>query len=77
MELPFQIAAGSVTGQRHLAARRNNQDAFAWWSGRDGLVAVVCDGCSGGAHSEVGAKLGEGKFNIQLVTEPANSGSHR
>jgi biopolymer transport protein ExbD len=27
--------------------------------------------------AQVGAKLGEGKFNIQLVTEPANSGSHR
>ena len=27
--------------------------------------------------AQVGAKLGEGKFNIQLVTEPANSGSRR
>jgi biopolymer transport protein ExbD len=27
--------------------------------------------------AQVGAKLGDGKFNIQLVTEPANSGSHR
>lgn len=27
--------------------------------------------------AQVGAKLGEGKFNIQLVTEPANSGSHQ
>ncbi len=27
--------------------------------------------------AQVGAKLGEGKFNIQLVTEPANAGSRR
>ena len=27
--------------------------------------------------AQVGAKLGEGKFNIQLVTEPADSGTHR
>jgi biopolymer transport protein ExbD len=27
--------------------------------------------------AQVGAKLGEGKFNINLVTQPADSGSHR
>ncbi|HEY4084942.1 MAG TPA: biopolymer transporter ExbD [Bryobacteraceae bacterium] len=27
--------------------------------------------------AQVGAELGQGKFNIQLVTQPANSGSHR
>jgi len=27
--------------------------------------------------AQVGAELGQGKFNIQLVTEPANAGSHR
>lgn len=58
MNRAFQIAAGTVTGQHHLAAGRNNQDAYAFWSGPEGMVAVVCDGCSGGANSEVGAKLG-------------------
>jgi hypothetical protein len=55
---PFEIAGGSVTGRAHFAAVRNNQDAFCWASDADGLVAVVCDGCGSGPHSEVGAQLG-------------------
>jgi hypothetical protein len=55
---PFAIAGGSVTGRAHVAAGRNNQDAFCWASDADGLVAVVCDGCSSGPHSEVGAQVG-------------------
>ena len=55
---PFEIAGGSVTGRAHVAAGRNNQDAFCWASGADGLVAVVCDGCGSGARSEVGAQVG-------------------
>jgi hypothetical protein len=55
---PFEIAGGSVTGRAHVAAGRNNQDAFYWASDADGLVAVVCDGCSSGPNSEVGAQLG-------------------
>jgi hypothetical protein len=58
MPMPFQIAGGSVTGQAHAAAGRNNQDAFSWEARGDGIVAVVCDGCGAGAHSEVGAKIG-------------------
>ncbi len=58
MALPFEIAGGSVTGQAHVAAGRNNQDAFSWEVSEDGLVAVVCDGCGSGPHSEVGAKIG-------------------
>ena len=55
---PFEIAGGSVTGHAHVAAGRNNQDAFCWASGADGLVAVVCDGCGSGPRSEVGAQIG-------------------
>jgi hypothetical protein len=58
MDLPFDIAGGSVAGRAHMAAGRNNQDAFFWTSTEEGLVAVVCDGCSSGLHSEVGAKVG-------------------
>lgn len=51
-------AAAAVTGARHLRDRRNGQDAAAAWVG-DGLGAVVvCDGCSAGPSSEVGARLG-------------------
>jgi hypothetical protein len=64
---PFEIAGGSVTGRAHVAAGRNNQDAFCWASDADGLVAVVCDGCSSGPHSEVGAQLGS-RLWVQAAT---------
>ena len=58
MNALFEIAGGSIAGQAHVAAGRNNQDAFCWVQDDAGLVAVVCDGCSSGAHSEVGAQIG-------------------
>jgi hypothetical protein len=54
----MRAAAAAVIGARHLRARRNGQDAAAAWAGRDAAVVVVCDGCSAGARSEVGAQLG-------------------
>lgn len=60
----FEIAGGTVTGQAHVAAGRNNQDAFSWEMNGEGLVAVVCDGCGSAPHSEVGAKLG-----ARLITQ--------
>lgn len=48
----------AVTGARHLRVARNGQDAAAAASGPGWAVAAVCDGCSAGAHSEVGARLG-------------------
>ena len=56
MNVPrFEIAGGSVAGSAHVAAGRNNQDAFAWAETPAGTIAVVCDGCSGAPHSDVGA----------------------
>lgn len=54
----FEIAAGSVTGRDHLASGRGSQDAWCTFLGPEALVAVVCDGCGSGRHSEVGAQLG-------------------
>jgi len=54
----FAIAGGTHAGREHLRLGRNNQDALAWFAAGGDAVAVVCDGCSSGAHSEVGAKLG-------------------
>lgn len=54
----FALAGGSVLGAEHARIGRNNQDALAWWRGDEGMVAVVCDGCGSGAHSELGARLG-------------------
>lgn len=56
---PFQFAAGSIIGKDHVLIGKNNQDGFyALSDQKDITVAVVCDGCSSGQHSEVGAKIG-------------------
>lgn len=54
----FEVAGGSVTGREHVAAGRNNQDAFCWSAAGEATVAVVADGCGSGRHSEVGAQVG-------------------
>ncbi len=54
----FEIAGGSIPGQAHVAAGRNNQDAYAWEASPHAIVAVVCDGCGSAPHSEVGAAIG-------------------
>lgn len=63
MGIQWEIAAGSVTGREHLRTGKNNQDAWHWQTVGDTTIAVVCDGCSSGAHSEVGATLG-----VRLIT---------
>jgi len=50
-------AAAAVAGARHLRTGRNGQDAAAAWASGEAGAVVVCDGCSAGAASEVGAKL--------------------
>lgn len=51
-------AAASVVGARHHRTGRNGQDAAAAWTDGQAGAIVVCDGCSAGAASEVGARLG-------------------
>lgn len=55
------VAGGSVPGTDHTMPGKpgwtNNQDAYHWRQQNSCLVAVVCDGCGSGAHSEVGANL--------------------
>ncbi len=53
----FGSVAAAVTGARHLRTARNGQDAAAAWCGARAGAVVVCDGCSAGASSEVGARL--------------------
>jgi hypothetical protein len=70
----FELAAGSVTGRDHagrgnLLLAKNNQDAFCHQVTDDALVAFVCDGCSSGAHSEVGAQIGARLLTRELVVE--------
>jgi hypothetical protein len=51
------VASAAVTGARHLRVPRNGQDAAATWLGDDCGAIIVCDGCSAGPYSEVGARL--------------------
>lgn len=54
----FKIAVGSITGRNHIQSGKNNQDAYYYISNELITIAIVCDGCGSGKHSEVGAKLG-------------------
>jgi hypothetical protein len=54
----FAVAAGSVAGREHTRLHRNNQDGVAALVEPGRIVAAVCDGCSAGRSSEVGARLG-------------------
>jgi hypothetical protein len=65
--MTIKAAAAAVTGARHLRGERNGQDAAQAWSSADVAVAVVCDGCSSGASSEVGARLGAMLFVRSLA----------
>lgn len=58
MNTNCEIAAASVIGREHRRTDRPCQDAFAIRRGARAVVAVVCDGCGSGAHSELGARLG-------------------
>ncbi len=58
----IEVASGTVTGRDHtfggnLVLGKSNQDAIATAWTKDAFVAVLCDGCSSGEHSEVGAQL--------------------
>jgi hypothetical protein len=54
----YVVAAGSVAGREHTRVRRNNQDGLAVRVEPERIIAAVCDGCSAGRSSEVGARLG-------------------
>ncbi len=60
----IDVATGTVVGRDHRQTGKNNQDAVAWLPLKQGVVAVVCDGCGSQPHSEVGAQLG-----AQMVTQ--------
>ena len=64
----LRAAAAAVTGARHLATARNGQDAAAAWAGERAAAVVVCDGCSSGDSSEVGARLGASLVVRALAT---------
>jgi hypothetical protein len=67
----IRTATAAVTGARHLRTGRNGQDAVAAWTGANAAAVVVCDGCSSGAASEVGARLGASLVISALATRLA------
>lgn len=55
--MEFQLAGASVIGRDHVAAFKNNQDAYGFRTDGHLTLAVVADGCGSAKHSEVGAQL--------------------
>lgn len=68
----FQFAGGSVSGRNHRITAKNNQDAYCLMCDGEWAVAVVCDGCGSGEHSEVGAQTG-----ARLVAQSLFQAMHR
>jgi len=58
MQNIFELARGSIPGYDHIRAGKNNQDGVSILQTSDFTIAVVCDGCSSGKYSEVGAQFG-------------------
>ena len=54
----FQITGGTIVGRDHILSNKNNHDSYSWVTQDNTTIAVVCDGCGSGKHSEVGAKIG-------------------
>jgi len=78
----FEVACGSVIGKDHISngkvlVGRNNQDAYAVRQTDDLIVAIVCDGCGSGKHSEVGAWLGANMIASALTSRAGRSGEFR
>jgi hypothetical protein len=73
-----RAAAAAVAGAHHRRVGRNGQDAAAAWTGAVGGEAagavVVCDGCSAGGSSEVGARLGAELVIAAAARELAGGG---
>jgi hypothetical protein len=65
----ISIAGGSVVGRAHRRAGRGSQDAFASAHAGGAAIAVVCDGCGGGARSEVGAAIGARLWTAAIAAQ--------
>jgi len=53
----WNINKAITIGNDHLIAKTNKQDFCSAVEADTSLVGVICDGCSSGKHSEVGATL--------------------
>jgi hypothetical protein len=73
---PWLVRTGSVRGRSHARCYRNNQDACAVRQTPTATIAVVADGCSEGAYSEFGARLGVEWMASHLAAR-AGMGAHQ
>ena len=64
----FEAAGGSVMGRYHQRNSTNNQDAWQLTLDTNTAIAIVCDGCGSGIHSEVGAQLGA-RLMVQILRQ--------
>lgn len=59
--MKIRVREATITGSDHKRLGKNNQDSRRFGGiqldGQKYLFGVVCDGCSGGVHSETGAHL--------------------
>jgi hypothetical protein len=66
----FHIAFASVPGTDHTMPGqpgwKNNQDAHSLRKSDSAYIGIICDGCSSGKQSEVGASLGAELFAESL-----------
>jgi hypothetical protein len=72
----FTLKTGQITGREHLFYAKNCQDALRWnivdIGGHHYHIAYICDGCSKGKYSEVGAGMAAEfllKQTIKLLTD--------
>ncbi|MCU0496717.1 MAG: protein phosphatase 2C domain-containing protein [Anaerolineae bacterium] len=72
----YHIRAGQVIGRDHLLRQANCQDSYALIEHEDYIIGIICDGCSQGERSEVGAMLGAEYLSrraAQLLEEGHNA----
>lgn len=69
----IRVRAGQVIGRNHIAQQANCQDAYAHTQQDGYIIGVVCDGCSEGTHSEVGATLAA-QYLAQQAAQLLNTG---
>lgn len=70
MNEQFNLSRAQIIGRNHLLSGRNSQDAAVSSSfevdGKRVFYGVICDGCSEGIDSEVGAKLAASFIGRQI-----------
>jgi hypothetical protein len=65
----WKVVAASATGLGHRQRGEECQDAYAWWSVGDLLIAVVSDGAGSARLGEVGARFAVDTICRELASE--------